>query len=68
MFYGTLIFPQSSMICIGRPVGGHALALQHVIIMIDCSKKTIVSWLLNFGDRVLLKSAVNNLIIHFNSC
>ena len=29
MFYGTLIFPQSSMICIGRHVGGHALALQH---------------------------------------
>ena len=28
-FYGTLIFQQSSMICIGRHVGGHPLALQH---------------------------------------
>ena len=29
IFYGTLIFQQSSMICIGRHVGGHALVLQH---------------------------------------
>ena len=29
IFYGTLIFQQSSMICIGRHVGGHAFALQH---------------------------------------
>ena len=28
-FYGTLIFQQSSMICIGRHVGGHTLAIQH---------------------------------------
>ena len=28
IFYGTLIFQQSSMICIGRHVGGHTLALQ----------------------------------------
>jgi len=28
IFYGTLIFQQRSMICIGRHVGGHALALQ----------------------------------------
>ena len=28
-FYGTLIFQQSSMICICRHVGGHTLALQH---------------------------------------
>ena len=27
--YGTLIFQQSSMVCIGRHVGGHALSLQH---------------------------------------
>ena len=27
--YGTLIFQQSSMICIGRHVGGHTPALQH---------------------------------------
>ena len=27
-FYGTLIFQQSSMICIDRHVGGHTLALQ----------------------------------------
>ena len=29
IFYGTLIFRQSSMICIGRHIGGHTLALQH---------------------------------------
>ena len=29
IFYGTLIFQQSSTICIGRHVGGHTLALQH---------------------------------------
>ena len=29
IFYGTLIFQQSSMICIGPHVGGHAFALQH---------------------------------------
>ena len=29
MFYGTLIFQQSSMICIGLHDGGHTLALQH---------------------------------------
>ena len=28
LFYGTLIFQQSSIICIGRHVGGHTLALQ----------------------------------------
>ena len=27
--YGTLIFQQSNMICMGRIVGGHTLALQH---------------------------------------
>ena len=29
IFYGTLIFQQISMICIGRHVEGHTLALQH---------------------------------------
>ena len=29
IFHGTLIFQQSSMICMGRHVGGYALALQH---------------------------------------
>ena len=29
IFYGTLLFQQSSMICIGPNVGGHILALQH---------------------------------------
>ena len=28
IFYGTLIFLQSSVICIGRHIGGHTLALQ----------------------------------------
>ena len=41
IFYGTLIFQQSSMICIGRHVGGHALALQHggqnYFLLISCS-------------------------------
>ena len=29
IFYGTFIFQQSSMICIGRHVGGRTIALQH---------------------------------------
>ena len=29
IFYDTLIFQQSIMICIGRHVGGHTLAFQH---------------------------------------
>ena len=29
ILYDTLIFKQSSMICIGRHIGGHTLALQH---------------------------------------
>ena len=29
IFYGNLIFQQSSMICLDRHVGGHTLALQH---------------------------------------
>ena len=41
IFYGTLIFQQSSMICIGRHVGGHAFALQHgsqnYFLLISCS-------------------------------
>ena len=41
IFYGTLIFQQSSMICIGRHVGGHAFALQHggqnYFLLIFCS-------------------------------
>ena len=40
IFYGTLIFQQSSMICIGRHVGGHTLALQHggqnYFLLISC--------------------------------
>ena len=43
IFYGTLIFQRSSMICIGHHVGGHALALQHggqnyflLVIMLLC--------------------------------
>ena len=41
IFCGTLIFQQSSMICIGRHVGGHSLALQHggqnYLLLISCS-------------------------------
>ena len=29
IFYGSFIFQQSSMICIGHHVGGHTLSLQH---------------------------------------
>ena len=29
IFYGTLVFEQSSMICIGCDIGGHTHALQH---------------------------------------
>ena len=40
ILYGTLIFQQTSMICIGRHVGGHALALQHgsqnYFLLISC--------------------------------
>ena len=40
IFYGTLIFQQSSMICIGLHVGGHTLALQHggqnYFLLISC--------------------------------
>ena len=40
IIYGTLIFQQSSMICIGRHVGGHTLALQHgtqnYFLLISC--------------------------------
>ena len=41
IFHGTLIFQQSSMICIGRHAGGHAFALQHggqnYFLLISCS-------------------------------
>ena len=40
IFYGTLIFQQCSMICIGRHVEGHTLALQHggqnYFLLISC--------------------------------
>ena len=40
IFYGTLIFQQSSMICIGHHVGEHTLALQHggqnYFLLISC--------------------------------
>ena len=42
IFYGTFIFQQSSMICIGRHVGGNTLALQHggqnYFLPVSCSK------------------------------
>ena len=41
IFYSTLIFQRSSMICISRHVGGHAFALQHggqnYFLLIFCS-------------------------------
>ena len=42
IFYSTLIFQQSSMICTGRHVGGHSLALQHggqnYFLLISCQR------------------------------
>ena len=43
IFYGTLIFQQSSMICIGRHVGGHTLALQHGTFCLYLVKRVIVT-------------------------
>ena len=43
IFYGTLIFQQSSMICIGRHVGGHTLALQHGTFCLYLVKLVIVT-------------------------
>ena len=38
--YGTLIFQESSVICIGHHVGGHTFALQHgsqnYILLVSC--------------------------------
>ena len=46
IFYGTLIFQQSSMICIGRHVGGHTLALQHggqnYFLLVSCYIKRLI--------------------------
>ena len=43
IFYGTLIFQESSMICIGRHVGGHTLALQHGTFCLYLVKRVIVT-------------------------
>ena len=46
-FYGTLIFQQSSVICIGHHVRGHSLALQHggqttfCLYLVKCSTVTL---------------------------
>ena len=46
IFYGTLIFQQSSMICIGHHVGGHTLALQHggqnYFLLVSCYIKRLI--------------------------
>ena len=36
IFYGTLIFQQSSMICIGRHVGGQEYAFQNYFLIVSC--------------------------------
>ena len=41
IFYGTLIFQQSSMICIGRHVGGHT-----VLLPSNMAAKTFFSYIL----------------------
>ena len=46
IFYGTLIFQQSHIICIGSHVGGHTLALQHGgqnYFCLDLVKRLIVT-------------------------
>ena len=58
IFYGTLIFQQSSMICIGRHVGGHTLALQQF----KCNgRKTEV--IHNFKNHILVTWPATNLLI-----
>ena len=52
IFYGTLIFEQSSMICIGCHVGGHTLAFQ------GGSKTTFCLYLVK-RLIVMLRCAVN---------
>ena len=54
-FYGTLIFQQSSMICIGRHVGGHTPALQHVGV-----QKEVIH---DFEYCILVTWAATNLLI-----
>ena len=62
IFYGTLIFQQStcSMICIGCHVGGHTLALQHggqnYFLLVSC-------W--TFDSNVMLRCAENVTISSF---
>ena len=61
IFYGTLIFQQKSMICIGRHVGGHTLVLQHggqttfclylvkrLIVTLRCAVNITTSYLQHF--------------------
>ena len=61
IFYGTLIFQQSSMICIGRHVGGHAFALQHggqnYFLLISCSTFHIYAQMCIFGTNCLISMA-----------
>ena len=49
-FYGTLIFQQSSMICIGRHVGGHTLALQHLALQHGGQKHFFIVSCLTFDS------------------
>ena len=61
--YGTLIFQQSSMICIGRHVGGHTLALQQF----KCNgRKTEV--IHNFKNHILVTWPATNLLISRKWC
>ena len=68
MFYGTLIFQQSSMICIGRHVGGHTLALKHggqkyfllylakrLIVMLRCAVNVTTSSFQHFPRSLSAK-------------
>ena len=58
IFYGTLILHQSSMICVGRHVGGHTLALQQggqnlyfvkrLIVTLRCALNVTTSYFQHF--------------------
>ena len=60
IFYGTLIFQQSSMICIGRHVGGHTLPLQFNMV----AKTTFFLYLVRCLIVTLRSRCALNIIPH----
>ena len=77
IFYGTLTFQQSSMICTGRHVGEHTLALQHggqsyfclylverLIVTLRCAVNVTTSSFQHFPRRLSAKCVVKKEVIH----